>query len=113
MRLGERQELFSILIAQHILWLHKMGYQVRLGDAFRDPRVHGKVGEKKGYSKAFSMHKDKCAVDINLFYDGKFLTKTKDHEESGEKWESRHPLCYWGGRIDDGNHYSLSYEGRA
>jgi hypothetical protein len=112
MRLGEKQELFAKLIAQHILWLYKQGYAVRCGDFFRDPRVHGQVGEDKGYGAPYSMHKDKCAADLNLFYDGQFLTKTSDHLESGEKWESRHPLCCWGGRFEDGNHYSLTDGGR-
>jgi hypothetical protein len=112
MRLGEKQELFSLLIAEHVLWLYSKGYKVRWGDMYRDPRVHGVVGEKKGYGAAFSMHKDKCAADLNLFRDGKFLTETEDHLESGRKWESRHPLCCWGGRFNDGNHYSLTHQGR-
>jgi len=112
MRLGEKQELFAKLFAQHVTWLIAQGYEVRLGDLFRDPRVHGEVGEKKGYGKRYSMHKSKCAGDINLFWEGKYLRKTSDHLESGEKWESRHPLCCWGGRFDDGNHYSLTHQGR-
>ncbi len=112
MRLGEKQELFSKLIAQHIIWLYNKGYKVRCGDFFRDPRVHGKVGEKKGYGHIYSMHKDKCAADLNLFKDGKYLTKTQDHLESGRKWESRHELACWGGRFGDGNHYSLTHDGR-
>ena len=112
MRLGKKQELFAKLIAQHITWLYSQGYKVRIGDVFRDPRVHGKVGVKKGYGKAFSMHKDKCAADLNLFYNDEYLKETEDHLESGEKWESRHLLCCWGGRFDDGNHYSLTDGGR-
>jgi len=112
MRLGEKQELFARLIAEHIIWLYSKGYAVRGGDWFRDARVHGKVGVKKGYGAAYSMHKDKCALDINLFKDGKFLTSTAGHLESGEKWESRHALCCWGGRFDDGNHYSITDGGR-
>jgi len=112
MKLGEKQELFSKLIAQHVTWLYAQGYKVRWGDNFRDPRVHGKVGEKVGYGSAYSMHKDKCAADLNLFKGGKFLTTTASHKASGEKWESRHELCVWGGRWEDGNHYSLEHEGR-
>lgn len=112
MRLGEQQELFSKLIAQHMLWLIKQGYEIRCGDFFRDPRVHGAVGEKKAYGASYSMHKDKCAADLNLFWDGKYLNKTSDHLESGEKWESRHELTAWGGRWNDGNHYSLTRDGR-
>jgi hypothetical protein len=111
-RLGQKQELFAVLIAQHIIWLHSKGYRTRIGDVFRDPRAFGKVGEKGPYGSAYSMHKGKCAADLNLFKDGKYLNKTEDHLESGRKWESRHPLCCWGGRFDDGNHYSLTHEGR-
>jgi hypothetical protein len=25
----------------------------------------------------------------------------------GEFWEGLHPLCRWGGRFNDGNHYSI------
>lgn len=113
MKLGEQQELFSRLIAEHILWLYSQGYTVRCGDFFRDPRVHGKVGEKKAvYGRPSSMHKSKCAADLNLFLNGKYITSTKGHKESGIKWESRHPLCRWGGRFNDGNHYSLTRGGR-
>ena len=112
MRLGEKQELFSKLIALHITWLYAQGYRVRAGDFFRDSRVHGKVGTKRAYGAAHSMHKSKCAADLNLFKGGKYLTSTKAHEASGIKWESRHELCCWGGRFNDGNHYSLTHEGR-
>ena len=109
MKLGEKQELFAQLIAQHITWLYSKGYKVRGGDWFRDPRLHGKVGVKKAYGSKFSQHKRKCALDINLFKNGKFITSTAGHRESGEKWKSRHALCSWGGdfRSPDGNHYSL------
>ncbi len=110
--LGQKQELFAILYAQHVAWLNQKGYRTRLGDLFRDPRAFGEVGEEGPYGAPYSMHKDKCAGDINLFKNGKFLTKTSDHLESGRKWESRHPLCCWGGRFDDGNHYSITHGGR-
>ena len=110
--LGEKQRLFSYLIAQHMLWLWEEGYEVTTGDFFRDPRVFGEVGAKVSYSAAFSMHKSRCAGDLNLFKDEEYLTKTSDHLESGEVWEARHPLCCWGGRFNDGNHYSITHEGR-
>jgi hypothetical protein len=112
MRLGEKQELFAILFAEHIVWLYEQGYSVRLGDVF----AHD--GHREG-----SNHYIKLAGDINLFKDSKYLTETNDHLESGEKWESRHELCRWGGNWDkddhpgepgenDGNHYSLIHNGK-
>lgn len=111
MRLGEQQELFAKLAAQLILKAYDMGYQIRLGDAYRDPRVHGKMGEKKGYGNANSCHKLKLAIDLNLFIDNVYLSETEDHRPLGEWWEQQHDLCCWGGRFNDGNHYSMTYEG--
>ena len=113
--LGKKQELFSELIIVLLLYMHSKGYKTRLGDLFRDPRVHGKFGHKTtwSYSADRSVHKLKIALDINLFLDGEFLTKTEDHKEFGEFWEKLHPLCRWGGRLPggDGNHYSLEHNG--
>ncbi len=101
MRLGEKQELFAELYAEHLIWLHAAGYKTRLGDVF----AHD--GHKDN-----SNHYLKLAGDINLFKDGDFITTTEGHRISGEQWETRHELCRWGGRFDDGNHYSLIHEGR-
>ena len=109
--LGEKQELFMRLLPGLLNQVHAMGYQLRGGDLFRAPSVHGEMGEKKSYSAANSCHKLKLAIDLNLFKDGEFLTDTEDHRPIGEWWESLHPLCRWGGRWNDGNHYSLEHNG--
>ena len=101
MTLGEHQELFARLLPHLLLKLHELGYQARIGDVF----AHD--GHRKG-----SCHYIKLAVDINLFKDGQFLTTTDDHLQLGVFWESLNPLCRWGGRFNDGNHYSIEYEGR-
>jgi hypothetical protein len=90
---------------------HELGYEVTLGDAFRDPRVHGKLGEKVGYGHRNSGHKNKLALDLNLFKDGKYLADTESHRPLGEWWEKQHELARWGGRFADGNHYSFEHEG--
>lgn len=90
---------------------HELGFEVTLGDAYRDPRSHGKVGEKKAYGAAFSCHKTRLAIDLNLFRDGVFLDKSEDHKPLGEWWEQQHKDACWGGRFDDGNHYSFTHEG--
>lgn len=111
MTTGQKQRLFTRLIAELVIWAYEQGYELTYGDAYRDPRVHGKHGEKKSYSAAGSVHKMRLAVDFNLFIDGKWMTDTSDHLPIGEKWESMHELCRWGGRFDDGNHYSLEWNG--
>ena len=111
MTLGSKQELFAITMAKFVIWLYQNGYSVRYGDFFRDKRVHGDIGEKKGYGHRNSCHKYKLAGDLNLFKDGKFLSSTEDHRIPGEKWESMHELATWGGRFNDGNHYSFTHNG--
>jgi hypothetical protein len=107
--LGAKQRRFSKMVAELILYIYSEGYEVTLGDAFRDPRLHGVVGERKGYGHPKSAHKQRLAVDLNLFKNGKFLQTTEDHKKFGEWWESKGGS--WGGRFEDGNHYSLEHNG--
>lgn len=110
MTLGEKQREFTYMVSLLIQWAYEQGYEMTLGDAYRDPRVFGHTGQRKGYGKASSNHKVRLAIDLNLFKDGKFLDKTEDHAPLGEFWESIGGS--WGGRFNDGNHYSLEYMGR-
>jgi len=114
MTLSEKQQLHTRLQAKMDAWLWENGYEFTDGDAFRDPRVHGKVGEAKGYGHRSSCHKLRLARDRNLFKGGKYLSSTEDHRAAGAYWKSLHPLCRWGGDFPtpDGNHYSLEHEGK-
>lgn len=113
--LGQKQRLFTKLVAQLIQYAYAQGYELTLGDAYRDPRVHGDVGVKKSYSSANSVHKQRLAIDLNLFKGGVYQTSTEAHKPLGEYWKSLHPECRWGGDFStpDGNHYSMAHEGRA
>lgn len=111
MTLGEKQRLFARLVAGLIDQAIFLGYEVTFGDAYRDPRLHGQIGERKGYGHPKSAHKMRLAIDLNLFKDGKYLDKTSDHEPLGMWWETVHPLARWGGRFNDGNHYSFEHDG--
>ena len=110
MSLGSKQRRFTKMIGLRIEYAYQNGYELTFGDAYRDPKVHGKVGEKKSYSAASSLHKQRLAVDFNLFRGGQYLTSTEDHRPLGEYWEALGGS--WGGRFNDGNHYSLEHEGR-
>lgn len=109
MTLSGAQRQFARDIATLILRAYEMGYEVTVGDFYRDPRVHGKYGEKVSYASANSEHKRRLAADLNLFRDGVYLTKTDDHRALGAVWESLRPENKWGGRWDDGNHYQRDY----
>ncbi len=108
--LREKQSRFASMVPRLIDKAIEMGYEVTLGDAYRDPRTHGEIGIHKGYGKAFSNHKRRLAIDLNLFRDGEFLASTEDHRELGEWWKTQGGA--WGGDFNDGNHYSLEHEGR-
>ena len=109
MRLLEKQVKFTRMVADLIIKAYELGYEITLGDAYRDPRLHGNVGVKLGYGHSKSCHKVRLAIDLNLFKDGKFLEGSDAHKELGEWWESQGGT--WGGRFNDGNHYSLEHEG--
>lgn len=102
MTLRQKQSKFVRMVADLILWAYSNGYELTWGNALRCKQCP--IG------KANSLHKIGLAVDLNLFRDGKFLEGTNDHQPLGEYWESIGGS--WGGRFDDGNHYSLEHEGR-
>ena len=95
MSLGNKQREFTRKVADLIIFAYDNGYELTFGDAARmDFRGH----------KDGSFHYKRLAIDLNLFKDGKYLTKTSDHEPLGRYWESIGGT--WGGRFNDGNHYS-------
>ena len=109
MNLRQKQVKFASMVASLISKAFELGYEVTLGDCYRDPRVHGEVGVKMGYGHPRSCHKLRLAIDLNLFKDGVFIQDEKGHKELGEWWELQGGS--WGGRFQDYNHYSLSWEG--
>lgn len=113
--LGDKQKLLCRLLPKLLKKAHKLGFEVTLGDAYRDPRVFGMIGVKKGYGHRNSNHKRRLAIDLNLFLDGEYMDASEDHRELGEYWKKLHPDCRWGGDfngVPDGNHYSIVYRGQ-
>jgi len=98
----DAQQAFAAAVPRLINEAIRMGFKVTLGDAFRDPRVHGALGKKIGYSAANSRHKQRLAIDLNLYKDGRYITDSKDHSPLGAYWQSIGGI--WGG-YQDGNHY--------
>lgn len=94
-RLSDQQKQFTRMVPRLVDKAHELGFEVTLGDAYRDPRCP--------YGSKSSRHKSRLAIDLNLFLHGKYLTKTEDHTPLGLWWEEQGGI--WGGRFDDGNHY--------
>ena len=122
MRLSEKQADFLLDMAylvQHINAFDAGRYYCTAGDYYRDPRVHGKQGEKKSYSAGTSGHKNRLAADLNIYFDGKYLEDTEDYKPFGDYWKALNDENRWGGDFDydrdgqgdDGNHFSRSHWG--
>ena len=112
MKLREHQAAFVEDTAKLISWAYKEGYELTTGDGYRDARVFGAIGERRGYGESRSNHKLRLAHDWNLFLNGRYLTTTQSHHPLGEYWESLSRYNRWGGRFNDGNHYERLREHR-
>lgn len=98
--LGDKRKLFTKCVAQLLVRMLERNYQPMIG---KDGLKH--------MSK--SLHYEGLAIDIDLCdRDGKYIDTTDGHLEFGEYWESLDSECSWGGRFNDGNHYSITYGGR-
>ena len=99
MTLRQRQSKFAKMVPLLILYAYEIGYEITLGDAYaHDGHI------------VRSFHYNRLAIDLNLFKNGRYLTKTSNHELLGLFWETIGGT--WGGRWNDGNHYSLGEGGR-
>lgn len=84
MSLRKKQSLFASMLPALINKAIELGYEVTLGDAYRDPRLHGAVGVKQGYGHSKSCHKIRLAIDLNLFNKGGGVFA--DHRRSPRAW---------------------------
>lgn len=138
--LRQKQSRFARMVPRLLDKATELGYEYTLGEALRPPlmvmlysspslraRVLNAIGvayttislEEAKFIEALeaiktsggslSLHPDKLAIDLNLFKDGHYLSSTEAHRPLGEWWESIGGT--WGGRFNDGNHYSLEHRG--
>ena len=63
----QKQFRFTRLTVQLLSWAHDHGYELTEGDGYRDPRVFGPIGTRRGYGESNSAHKHRLAHDWNLF----------------------------------------------
>lgn len=109
------QSVFAHRIAKLILRAEDIGYEVTLGEAWRSPEEAARLASI-GLGIKRSLHCDRLAMDLNLFKNGIWLTKSEDHRPIGLIWEAMsdaHAQCVWGGSWgSDGNHYSIAFQNR-
>jgi hypothetical protein len=82
----------------------ELGYELTEGRGYASAKANAADGGNPN-----SLHMFRLAKDFNLFKDGDWLRDTEDHRELGVFWESIGGT--WGGRFNDGNHYSLEHNG--
>jgi hypothetical protein len=105
MTLREKQSLHVKLFGLLIQFATANGFELTWGDAARMDR--------KGHMDG-SLHYSRLAVDVNLFIQGKWIEDGSHPawKQLGEFWEKLHPLCAWGGRFQDANHFSITHGGK-
>jgi len=84
------------------------------GEAWR-PQVTALAYAKQGIGIANSLHTQRLARDKNIIKYGKYTGNPVDYQEAGEIWEAIGPKfgvqTAWGGRFNDANHFSCSWNG--
>lgn len=112
MTLSEKQRLFTRLVGELIAWSYAHGYELTFGEALRTPE-QAAANAASGKGIARSNHLIRLAVDLNLFINGEYRTRSEDYKPLGDFWLSLHPDARWGGNFNkpDGNHFSLFHEG--
>jgi len=97
--LRQKRVKFSRMFAMLILYVTQEGYEPAIDD------VKCRTGHMSN-----SLHYIGLAGDLILYRNAVYLKKTEDYEFAGLFWESMGGS--WGGRFNDGNHFSLSHGGR-
>lgn len=114
MTLGDKQRLFMRLLGEFLVWIFQQpGLAVTGGELLRS-QAQALANAASGAGISNSLHLLKLAIDLQLFINGVYQTASESYKPLGEKWESMHPLCRWGGRFvsrPDGNHFSLEHQG--
>mgnify|MGYP001615770652 CR=1 FL=1 len=114
MTLRQKQSIFVRLVARLIDLATDLGYELTFAEAYRSPEEAARLA-KTGKGITASLHTQRLAIDLNLFKDGIYLSSTESHRLLGEWWEQQSTpeyTCAWGGRFNDGNHYSIAHAGR-
>lgn len=141
MTLGQKQRLFGRYLSKLLIWLLEHKYEFAFGEVKRsneqaeinaigtdgraklvdylrrEPtglflRLADCIADNTGSGIRNSLHELLLAADISLFVNGVYLEQSESYRAAGEYWESLDPLCVWGGRFNDGNHFSMTHEGR-
>lgn len=89
MSLRKHQSIFLKNVAKLITWAFEQGYELTGGELYRTEEQQN-IYRKNGTSKVqVSKHQKRLAIDLNLFIDGIYQTKTKPTES----WQRIGKVC--------------------
>lgn len=97
MKLSDMQRRFPLMVAEFIRQVYDTGFELSFGEAFRteeQQRLYMRSGRSRTMN---SLHRDRLAVDFNLFRDGRYLADGALYRPAGEIWEALGGS--WGGRF--------------
>jgi len=115
MTLGEKQELFTEMLARLICHMIDCGYEARLKEVLRT-REQAEIYAKQGKGILNSNHRNGLAADIYFTKDGELLWDGEPYKIAANWWESltdnENEFC-WGGRFRrrDVYHFSVKHNG--
>jgi len=112
MTLGEKQEKFTVMLTQLLVWCEYHGYKIRLGEVWRTSE-QAAWNAAHGLGIKGSLHTLKLAVDFAYVRDaaGKPLLTKANWQPLGDEWKLLGGS--WGGDFKnrDVYHFSLSHNG--
>ena len=115
MSLSQEQSAFLLDACKLIQYATENGFMVTGGELTRTPEQQA-VYFKSGRSKTMnSMHLKRCAIDLNVFKDGKIVWDKSILLPLGAYWESLNKLNSWGGngvKLVDIPHFSRGQDGK-
>ena len=97
MNLRPKQSAFLLAVGHLILRADELGYDLTLGDGYRDPRA------TFPYSSKSSRHAMRLAIDLNVFRDGVYLSGNNDYPDLCQAWRDLGGIS--GADFNDANHF--------
>jgi len=107
----EKRLRFTRYLCQLIDWANKWpGVQVAFGTDFDEADPNERRRHRKG-----SLHYLGLANDPALYINGIYQKDTEAYRFMGDWWKALDPDNRWGGdfKTPDGNHFSLTYQGKS
>lgn len=109
----DSQARFLLDMCRLVIKATQMGFVVTGGELFRTAEQQ-EIYVKTGRSRTMnSLHRDRRAIDLNFFWEGKLTYDKKKLAPLGAYWESLNPLNSWGGngvKLVDTPHFSRGAE---